>query len=159
MNFILLSRFLPRSNTLVHPLTNDIYTVTGLHAPWPPHYSLVQILSVLQWAKEPWRPHRLCCRLPGHILESPSSGTPTPLGNFLQNIFGASSPQRTRQTLTRTFHEFLSVLEDSINSELTHSTLLFTLFDSDPTRSKDPYNIRHPSCRTNNMVSCIWLLR
>jgi hypothetical protein len=76
------------------------------------------------------RLHALLNRLPGHILESHSSGTPTPLGNFLQNIFGASSPQRTRQTLTRTFHEFLSVLEDSINSELTHSTLLFTLFEA-----------------------------
>lgn len=76
------------------------------------------------------RLHSLLNRLPGHMLESPSSGTPTSLGNLLQSIFGASSPQRTRHTLTRTFHEFLSVLEDSINSELTHSTLLFTLFEA-----------------------------
>ncbi|KAJ6160028.1 hypothetical protein N7497_004565 [Penicillium chrysogenum] len=35
-----------------------------------------------------------------------------------------------RTTLTRTFTEFLSVLEESINSELTHSTALFALFES-----------------------------
>ena len=76
------------------------------------------------------RLHSLLNRLPGHLLESPATGAPTPLGNLLTDIFGASSPQRTRLTLTRTFHEFLSVLEESINSELTHSTLLFTLFEA-----------------------------
>lgn len=64
----------------------------------------------------------------GGLLET-SSG-PTALGRVVTDIFGASSPQRTRSTLTRTFHEFLNVLEDSINSELTHSTALFALFES-----------------------------
>jgi hypothetical protein len=65
----------------------------------------------------------------GGLLEN-SQGSPTRLGVLLTNVGGASSPQRTRATLTRTFHEFLNVLEESINSELTHSTALFTLFAS-----------------------------
>lgn len=64
----------------------------------------------------------------GGLLET-STG-PTPLGEMLTSVFGASSPQRTRATLTRTFHEFLNVLEESINSELVHSTALFALFES-----------------------------
>lgn len=56
--------------------------------------------------------------------------TPTTLGSIVTAIFGATSAQRTRATLTRTFTEFLSVLEESINSELTHSTALFALFES-----------------------------
>jgi len=64
----------------------------------------------------------------GGLLET--SKGPTALGKRLTDIFGASSPQRTRAALTRTFHEFLNVLEDSINSELTHSAALFALFES-----------------------------
>ncbi|KAJ0422870.1 hypothetical protein BJY00DRAFT_67018 [Aspergillus carlsbadensis] len=56
--------------------------------------------------------------------------TPTTFGTVVAAIFGQTSAQRTRSTLTRTFTEFLSVLEESINSELTHSTALFTLFES-----------------------------
>lgn len=62
------------------------------------------------------------------LLES--NGQTTTLGRLVVDIFGASHPQRTRQTLTRTFNEFLNVLEESINSELTHSTALFALFES-----------------------------
>ncbi|ETI19637.1 hypothetical protein G647_09471 [Cladophialophora carrionii CBS 160.54] len=64
----------------------------------------------------------------GGLLET--SKGPTSLGAFLTKVFGASSPQRTRATLTRTFHEFVNVLEESINSELTHSAALFALFES-----------------------------
>jgi len=63
------------------------------------------------------------------VLETPS-GTPTRVGTLATSIFGLSSHQRTRQTLQRTFTEFLSVLEDSINSELTHSLALFSLFEA-----------------------------
>jgi hypothetical protein len=56
--------------------------------------------------------------------------TPTVLGSIVMSIFGPTSAQRTRTMLTRTFTEFLSVLEESINSELTHSTALFALFES-----------------------------
>lgn len=54
----------------------------------------------------------------------------TTLGHIVMAVFGPTSAQRTRATLTRTFTEFLSVLEESINSELTHSTALFALFES-----------------------------
>jgi hypothetical protein len=59
-----------------------------------------------------------------------TSTTITPLGHLVMAVFGPTSAQRTRTTLTRTFTEFLSVLEESINSELTHSTALFALFES-----------------------------
>ena len=55
---------------------------------------------------------------------------PTTFGNIVTTIFGQTAAQRTRTALTRTFTEFLSVLEESINSELTHSTALFALFES-----------------------------
>lgn len=64
----------------------------------------------------------------GGLLET--SKGPTALGKLLTDVFGSSSPQRTRATLTRTFHEFVNVLEESINSELTHSAALFALFES-----------------------------
>ncbi|KAK2766550.1 hypothetical protein FQN53_006675 [Emmonsiellopsis sp. PD_33] len=58
------------------------------------------------------------------------SPTPTRLGSLLTTLFGATRSQRTHRTLTHTFTEFLSVLEESINSELTHSSALFALFES-----------------------------
>ena len=64
------------------------------------------------------------------VLESTSTGLPTPLGKLVTDLFGASSSQRTRQTLQRTFIDFLGVLEESINSELTSSTALFHLFET-----------------------------
>jgi hypothetical protein len=63
------------------------------------------------------------------VLETPS-GTPTRIGALATSVFGISSQQRTRQTLQRTFTEFLSVLEESINSELQHSLALFSLFEA-----------------------------
>ncbi|TQN74334.1 hypothetical protein CSHISOI_01151, partial [Colletotrichum shisoi] len=57
-------------------------------------------------------------------------GTPTRLGSFSRYIFGMSNPQRTRLALQRTFNEFLTVLEDAINSELQHSLALFALFEA-----------------------------
>ncbi|KAJ5627098.1 hypothetical protein N7528_004525 [Penicillium herquei] len=56
--------------------------------------------------------------------------TTTAFGHLVMAILGPTSAQRTRATITRTFTEFLSVLEESINSELTHSTALFALFES-----------------------------
>ena len=102
------------------------------------------ILIVMEWAKRELagvhsgqdiamggmifdRIHNLFNR--GGLLES-NDGTQTFFGKVIVDVFGASSGQRTRGTLTRTFHEFLNVLEDNINSELTHSTALFALFES-----------------------------
>lgn len=64
------------------------------------------------------------------ILEDASSGHPTKLGALATSLFGLSNPQRTRRTLERTFHEFLSVLEEAITSELQHSLALFGLFEA-----------------------------
>ncbi|KAL1841882.1 hypothetical protein VTJ49DRAFT_6481 [Mycothermus thermophilus] len=64
------------------------------------------------------------------ILENPSTGQPTVLGRLFSSLFGPSTPQRTKQTLQRTFNEFLSVLEDAVSSELQHSLALFALFEA-----------------------------
>lgn len=45
-------------------------------------------------------------------------------------MLGLTDAQITKSTLSRTFYEFLNVLEESINSELTHSTSLFALFEA-----------------------------
>lgn len=100
------------------------------------------ILIVMDWAKRelaqlnhlPPSPlnsafdniHTLLSRV--GVFETPT-GTPTRIGVVATNIFGMSSPQRTRQTLQRTFNEFLSVLEDAISSELTHALALFRIFE------------------------------
>lgn len=64
------------------------------------------------------------------ILEDASSGEPTRVGAIATSLFGMSNPQRTRQTLQRTFNEFLAVLEEAISSELQHSLALFGLFEA-----------------------------
>ncbi|KAL2019895.1 hypothetical protein VTK56DRAFT_9070 [Thermocarpiscus australiensis] len=64
------------------------------------------------------------------ILEDPVTGQPTRLGAIATSLFGQSTPQRTKQTLQRTFNEFLTVLEDAVASELQHSLALFALFEA-----------------------------
>lgn len=64
------------------------------------------------------------------VLENRATGTPTALGKFFTSVFGNTRSQRTHGTLQRTFNEFLGVLEESINSELSYSTALFALFES-----------------------------
>lgn len=61
------------------------------------------------------------------ILNSVGLGTES---RVAQQIFGLTYQQRTKVTLERTFHEFISVLEDAINNELTYSIRLFGLFES-----------------------------
>lgn len=63
------------------------------------------------------------------ILET-AEGRPTKLGALSTYVLGQSQPQRTRQVLQRTFHEFLAVLEEAINNELQHSLALFALFEA-----------------------------
>lgn len=63
------------------------------------------------------------------VLETPG-GAPTRLGAIATSVFGMSNPQRTRQALQRTFNEFLAVLEQAINDELSHSLALFGLFEA-----------------------------
>lgn len=64
-----------------------------------------------------------------HILED-ASGSPTTLGSMTTFIFGMSNPQREQRMVQLLFNEFLSVLEDSIQSELQHSMTLFALFEA-----------------------------
>ena len=63
------------------------------------------------------------------LFERPT-GSPTAIGHITTSIFGMTSPQRTRATLQRTFTEFLTILEEAINSELQHSLAIFSLFES-----------------------------
>lgn len=71
--------------------------------------------------------HSLLARV--GILEN-SSGQPTTVGKVITNLFGQTTPQRTKATLQRTFTEFLSILEESINNELTYCTTIFGLFEA-----------------------------
>jgi len=64
------------------------------------------------------------------ILENTETGVPTRVGTVATAIFGPSTPQRTKLTLQRTFHEFLAVLEEAIANELQHSLALFALFEA-----------------------------
>ncbi|KAK5943963.1 hypothetical protein PMZ80_003244 [Knufia obscura] len=95
----------------------------------------------------------------GGLLEGDSG--PTALGKLLTDVFGSSSPQRTRAMMTRTFHEFLNVLEEAINSELTHSIALFALFE---TIDRQFLNLQRTVVREtdtqerleNEMLSSLW---
>lgn len=64
------------------------------------------------------------------ILSNPRTGAQTSVGRLVQDLFGPTAPQRTRRTLERTFMEFLGVLEESINNELTASHSLFAHFEA-----------------------------
>ncbi|WEW57231.1 hypothetical protein PRK78_002695 [Emydomyces testavorans] len=55
---------------------------------------------------------------------------PTRLGAIVTTFFGPTRSQRTQSTLSYAFTELVSVLEEAINTELTHSTALFALFES-----------------------------
>ena len=63
------------------------------------------------------------------LLES-SDGVPNSVGQFTNELFGQTKSHRTKATLKRTFTEFLTVLEEAIDSELTYSASLFALFES-----------------------------
>jgi len=51
-------------------------------------------------------------------------------GQLAQGLLGMTHQQLTRATLERVFNEYLNVLEDSINNELTYSLQLFQLFEA-----------------------------
>ncbi|TVY57374.1 hypothetical protein LCER1_G002404 [Lachnellula cervina] len=90
-----------------------------------------------------------------------SSGAPTALGQLATSMFGQTSPQRTRATLQRTFTEFISVLEESINSELQHSLALFALFESIDKQFQNLARtaIRETAAQDNaqdDMLSSLW---
>jgi hypothetical protein len=93
--------------------------------------------------------HNVLCA--AGILENLATGQPTVLGAVTTSLFGMSSPQRTRQTLQRTFNEFLGILEEAIASELQHRLALFAL--SAP--SDKPFHTRpRPGARESSPPPC-----
>jgi len=64
------------------------------------------------------------------VLENPWTGAQTGVGRVVQELFGQTTPQLTRNTLQRTFMDFLGVMEESINNELTASISLFAHFEA-----------------------------
>lgn len=104
--------------------------------------TIVSILIVMDWAKRELS--QLSSTSPSHLTSAlsnlhtllstvgilESNGHPTKLGLLATSLFGHTLAQRTHKTLQRTFNEFLSVLEESINNELTYSQALFSLFES-----------------------------
>lgn len=64
------------------------------------------------------------------VLENPRTGEQTSVGRIVQELFGQTAPQMTRSTLQRTFNDFLGVMEESINSELSASISLFAHFEA-----------------------------
>lgn len=50
--------------------------------------------------------------------------------SLVQQLIGQTYQQRTKATLERTFHEFLGVLEEGINNEITHSGQLLQFFEA-----------------------------
>lgn len=59
-----------------------------------------------------------------------STGASTVLGSATTYVFGLSSPQREQRLVQRLFTEFITVLEESIQTELQHSVTLFALFEA-----------------------------
>lgn len=64
------------------------------------------------------------------ILESLRTGEQTSVGRLVKDLFGPTLPQRTRDTLQRTFMDLLGVLEESIQNELSASKSLFAHFEA-----------------------------
>lgn len=89
--------------------------------------SQVNMLSLSSFSAAFENLHGILCKI--GILES-ANGVPTIIGKMARDLFGQTNGQRTRATLQRTFNEFLSVLEESINEELKYSVLLFGLFEA-----------------------------
>jgi len=64
------------------------------------------------------------------VLENPWTGAQTQVGRLVQDLFGQTTPQMTKSTLQRTFMDFLSVMEESIDNELSASMSLFAHFEA-----------------------------
>ena len=121
-------------NKLVTELTKFFANVDG---------DIDAILIVMDWA------HRELAALPSEPANSLSAvfvnaqnffarigiledraGSPTAFGNLVTELFGRTHAQQTRVTLQRTFVEFIGVLELSVDSELSYSNNLFSLFNT-----------------------------
>lgn len=58
------------------------------------------------------------------------NGSPTAIGNVVNNVLGHTTQQRSKATLQRTFDYLLSTLEENISNELARADVLFQLFES-----------------------------
>ncbi|KAF2171767.1 hypothetical protein M409DRAFT_63360 [Zasmidium cellare ATCC 36951] len=93
------------------------------------------ILLVMEWAQ---RELSTISMEPPSTISSVWSNAHTMLtrvglmsdSKLAQAVLGQTYQQRTKATMERTFFEFLGVLEESINNELTYSTSLFQLFEA-----------------------------
>ncbi|MCJ1280811.1 hypothetical protein MMC26_000128 [Xylographa opegraphella] len=121
-------------NKLVTELTRFFANVDG---------DIDAILIVMDWA------HRELAAIPPESTNSLSTvfviahnlfsriglledrtGKPTAIGTIVTELFGRTHTQQTRYTLQRTFVEFIGVLELSVDSELSYSNNLFSLFNT-----------------------------
>jgi len=89
----------------------------------------------MEWAKREL--HQVSSHMPGRLqaVYENMHNYIRRVGGFgaskmLTDFFGQTHNQVTKSTLQRTFNEFLNVLEESINTELTYSTALFGLFEA-----------------------------
>lgn len=94
------------------------------------------ILTVMEWAG---RELHVLSHAPQSTISSVWSNTHSLLTStgvvsadnpFLKDLVGQTSQQRKQATLERVFHEFLNVLEESINNELDYSLKLFAFFEA-----------------------------
>lgn len=93
------------------------------------------ILLTMEWAQRELNTLR---SMPSSTISSVWSNTHSLLsrvglmsqGQIAQSLLGMTQQQLTRATLERVFNEYLNVLEESINSELTYSIQLFQLFEA-----------------------------
>ena len=94
------------------------------------------ILTVMEWAG---RELHVLSSAPQSTLSSvlsnthnllTSTGLVSATNPVLLDLVGQTSQQRKRATLERVFHEFLNVLEESINNELELSLKLFAFFEA-----------------------------
>ncbi|KAK4554787.1 hypothetical protein LTR86_008289 [Recurvomyces mirabilis] len=93
------------------------------------------ILITMEWAQ---RELTALSTIPQSTISSVWSNTHSLLsrvglmsqGQLAQSLLGQTHQQLTRSTLERVFNEYLSVLEESINNELTYSMQLFQLFEA-----------------------------
>ncbi|KAK5118815.1 hypothetical protein LTR62_000024 [Meristemomyces frigidus] len=112
--------------TLAAELTHFFASVDG---------DIDNILNTMEWAS---RELVALSSAPPSTLSAVWSNTHTLLTHaglmsqslLAQKLLGQTHQQKTRYTLERVFHEYLSVLEDSIQSELKYSQDLFTLFEA-----------------------------
>ena len=64
------------------------------------------------------------------LFENPSTSLPTALGTTVSELFGRTRSQQTYRALQHLLTEFLSILEESIESELVFASKLFSLHES-----------------------------